>query len=627
MSYFQEEGRGQYVGPNQKSFRLTYNKNSGGGQIFFSGKFADENGRFHSPSELDGYKVMFRIEVGKGETTSAVTLDDSSGIYEVKPRATNSKDMKLGVQGKTNPSRLLAAFLMLPATCTVRNPKNIGDSILSRENYWIQSLELEVPEYASQTHTGPLHLICKEFIFSGGIEKNGDIKNQRNFRLNIDKRIEDIIGLSERAKLPDPFKKIVDKFALIYQGLDTFDFKLAETSIAELMSALSDAQPEYYSGTTDPLSALFALEKMPIVVGNDSVILSNSSAELFSRNRIVFGAPGTGKSHLLEQECDELLCEGGFHERVTFHPEYSHAQFVGTYKPVPVLDNNGVESISYRFVPGPFMRVLVEALRGIKIGSPTPCVLLIEEINRANTAAVFGDVFQLLDRATSNESQYSITPSKDVRDYLIGELGGEPEHFNELRIPHNMYLWATMNSADQGVFPLDTAFKRRWEFKYIGINENDAELHGKTTQVGTGIDQQTIEWNVLRRSINDFLADRGINEDKQMGPYFLERKVVVPSSGETIDSEAFTEAFCNKVLTYLFEDAGRQIRKSLFDGIQGSVMRYSDIVSEFRSRGVQIFNGEINRRLEENDILTTQRTSEEEMLEPNRSTAVERETP
>lgn len=177
------------------------------------------------------------------------------------------------------------------------------------------------------------------------------------------------------------------------------------------------------------------------------------------RNRIVFGAPGTGKSFRLKSDCEDLMEKtSGTYERVTFHPDYSYSQFVGTYKPVMGEDGN---SIRYDFVPGPFMRVYVDAIKSGRTGSPKAHLLLIEEINRAKVAAVFGDVFQLLDRDGDGVSEYEIQASEDIRRYLAKELGGLPDNYNKIKLPNNMFIWATMNSADQGVFPMDTAFKRR----------------------------------------------------------------------------------------------------------------------------------------------------------------------
>lgn len=194
----------------------------------------------------------------------------------------------------------------------------------------------------------------------------------------------------------------------------------------------------------------------------------------YERNRIVFGAPGTGKSFRLKNDCEELMEKtSGTYERVTFHPDYSYSQFVGTYKPVMGEDNN---SIRYDFVAGPFMRVYVDAIKSGRTGSPKAHLLLIEEINRAKVAAVFGDVFQLLDRDSDGVSEYEIQASEDIRRYLAKELGGLPDNYNKIKLPNNMFIWATMNSADQGVFPMDTAFKRRWNFEYLGINESEKIL-------------------------------------------------------------------------------------------------------------------------------------------------------
>ena len=356
----------------------------------------------------------------------------------------------------------------------------------------------------------------------------------------------------------------------------------------------------------------------------------------FPHNRIIFGAPGTGKSYMLNCDKDTLLFNGGDFERVTFHPDYSYANFVGTYKPVmvegqsdmlvdpkakevlsvlnddsktvqekydflydsfkdkdlthlPVLlglysdepfktrkkdgtytaDDNSAErnyghsirkyvnlitgkeksgDIAYKYIPGPFMRVYVNALKRARTENPQPYLLIIEEINRANVAAVFGDIFQLLDRDDNGVSEYPIQASEDIKKYLAQELGGEPDDYAKLRLPNNMFIWATMNSADQGVFPMDTAFKRRWDFTYLGIDDNDVDICGKFVQVGEN-KKQRIEWNSLRKAINEFLANEKINEDKQLGPYFMSRSIVVPADGGTeIDSEKFCNAFKNKVL-------------------------------------------------------------------------------
>lgn len=318
---------------------------------------------------------------------------------------------------------------------------------------------------------------------------------------------------------------------------------------------------------------------------------NKDTGKVYPRNRIVFGAPGTGKSYKLDSEQFDLTAEGGECERVTFHPDYSYAHFVGTYKPVPAKDG-----ISYEYVPGPFIRTYVKAVEngrtGIK-GDVRPYLLLIEEINRANVAAVFGEVFQLLDRDSRNASQYPVKPSEDIKSYLAKKLGGKPDNYTKLKIPDNMYIWATMNNADQGVYPVDTAFKRRWDFEYIGINENDNEIENAFLVCKKAEPAYRVKWNELRKAINDTLSSREykINEDKLMGPFFVSKKVLN-------NPDDFYDVFKSKVIMYLFEDAARQKRNILFDGCyEDTRLKYSAICDEFDVIGIDIFCREIREKV------------------------------
>ena len=294
---------------------------------------------------------------------------------------------------------------------------------------------------------------------------------------------------------------------------------------------------------------------------------NQNERENLMRNKIVFGAPGTGKSYQLNEEAKKSFAEVNS-ERVTFYATYSYAQFVGTYKPV-MKDVEGREKISYEFVPGPFLRMLVNALKNPN----EKFLLIIEEINRANAAAVFGDVFQLLDRGVDGVSEYSIAASEDVKKYLENVLteGGKQAlvklsgSVDKLKIPANLYLWATMNSADQGVFPLDTAFKRRWSFEYIGIDDGEP----KAPDLKIQIKNQTYDWKLLRKFLNRLLILNGVNEDKLMGPFFLKN----------------TSEFNSKVLMYLWEDAARMCRRAVF----GEIKTYSDLCDEWEKKGVDIF--------------------------------------
>lgn len=305
----------------------------------------------------------------------------------------------------------------------------------------------------------------------------------------------------------------------------------------------------------------------------------------YYHNRILFGAPGTGKSYTLNMERIDLLKDGGGFERVTFHPDYSYAHFVGTYK--PVSNENG--EISYEYVPGPFMRTYVAALKSAKTDNPKPYLLIIEEINRANVAGVFGDVFQLLDRNSENISEYPIQTSEDMRKYLVKELGGDSALYTEIKIPDNMFIWATMNSADQGVYPMDTAFKRRWNFTYLGINDNEEGILEREVSLGRGEYARTVKWNELRKAINiELLEECKVNEDKLLGPYFAAKNCLE-------NNEKFVEVFKNKIIMYLFDDAAKHKRSTIFSGCDTNNI-YSEICKEFDEKGIYIFSERVQEK-------------------------------
>lgn len=312
----------------------------------------------------------------------------------------------------------------------------------------------------------------------------------------------------------------------------------------------------------------------------------------FPRNRIAFGAPGTGKSFILNSQKDELIANGGDYERVTFHPNYSYANFVGTYKPVSKKDKTGNEIIVYEYVPGPFMRILVKALENSrnKKENVKPYLLLIEEINRASVASVFGEVFQLLDRNSKNASEYSIHTSEDIKKYLMDTIHVSENEIKELRMPDNMFIWATMNSADQGVFPMDTAFKRRWEFEYIGIDDEAEKVKDYIVPIGDAEHRKYVKWNDFRTKINDILSsdDCKVNEDKLLGPFFISKSVLEHAVQDLGSENRFVKAFESKVIMYLFEDVMKMRPANIFKGHKGKMI-FSEICNSFEEKGEEVF--------------------------------------
>lgn len=319
--------------------------------------------------------------------------------------------------------------------------------------------------------------------------------------------------------------------------------------------------------------------------------------------QIYYGAPGTGKSKTIKD-----LTFGESVIRTTFHPDSDYASFVGTYKPITeevdlrdcygkkVIDDDTKEvvkeeRIAYKFIPQAFLEAYVKAWK--KLGSKksgksdksynrihpalldTPEIftknkaskkqfLIIEEINRGNCAQIFGDLFQLLDRNEYGFSDYPIVADKDMQKYLekefagweitnkeeINQLYGEANMVNlimkgeRLVLPSNLYIWATMNTSDQSLFPIDSAFKRRWDWKYVPIREGrDKETNAKLNwYINTG-DKQYNWWSFISK-VNKLIGSLTNSEDKKLGYFFCKAK----------DGEIDADLFVSKVIFYLWND-------------------------------------------------------------------------
>nr|WP_314502878.1 AAA family ATPase [uncultured Lachnoanaerobaculum sp.] len=333
-------------------------------------------------------------------------------------------------------------------------------------------------------------------------------------------------------------------------------------------------------------------------------LIRNNSKVDKPHQRIFFGAPGTGKSYELNEEAKEYF--GNNYERVTFHPNYMYGNFVGAFKPFPKVlqnsdgsikkdeDGNIQEKITYEYIPGVLMKQLVKALKN----ENENYLLLIEEINRANVAAVFGDIFQLLDRAGNGQSEYVIAASKELQEFLKKEFDGCElsenvkqnlgDSYSRLYLPSNLYIWATMNSADQGVMPMDTAFRRRWEFRYLGIDEAADSNKEKFNTYKFKINaEEIVNWDEFRRELNRKLSNLNIPEDKLIGPYFISKSVL-----EGADLDKLTETIKNKVLMYLYEDAAKAYKPLLF--AEGKYSTYSTVCKYFDENALNLFKGNID---------------------------------
>ena len=264
-----------------------------------------------------------------------------------------------------------------------------------------------------------------------------------------------------------------------------------------------------------------------------------------AENVLLYGVPGAGKSHEIKTK---YCSDEKYMERVVFHPDYMYSDFVGQILPRVEKDEAGNEKLKYVFTPGPFTKMLKKA----ENDPGNYYYLVIEELNRGNAPAIFGEIFQLLDRKDEDEF-----PEEEVgeSEYGISNYDVAKEVYKDeahpVRIPSNMYILATMNTADQNVFTMDTAFQRRWNMRQIENNFDNSE-HSKDIIEGT-----KISWGAFATVINDMVidmkADMASSEDKRLGTYFAKKK------------ELQVNRFPEKVLKYLWDDAFKMEKTEVFN--------------------------------------------------------------
>lgn len=375
------------------------------------------------------------------------------------------------------------------------------------------------------------------------------------------------------------FKRINETIAKI-KGVDSFDiYSCVHTKeLQDIIDSLNNNEEFKQYEKTGSYQYSNALKTyMRFLCAKE--IFSNEAKKVklpsnLTLQQIYYGAPGTGKSKTIKD-----LTFGESVIRTTFHPDSDYASFVGTYKPITeevdlrdcygkkVFDDDTKEvvteeRIAYKFIPQAFLEAYVEAWK--KLGSSKKQFLIIEEINRGNCAQIFGDLFQLLDRNEYGFSDYPIVADKDMQKYLekefegweitnkdeINQLYGEANMVNlimkgeRLVLPSNLYIWATMNTSDQSLFPIDSAFKRRWDWKYVPIREGrDKETNAHLNwYINTG-DKQYKWWSFISK-VNELIGSLTKSEDKKLGYFFCKAK----------DGEIDADLFVSKVIFYLWND-------------------------------------------------------------------------
>lgn len=406
-------------------------------------------------------------------------------------------------------------------------------------------------EYLVEISSDVYGVICKQMLDSiqGIMEVNiSEEEHQNNLKQRFEQYILHVLKLKSTRQVGD-LEKLSDRLVAngvlergVYQ-IDNIDdytntlekireseeyitYKSERKEKSQNSGLACDQGMSNYSKFLEYLAA--KEETVPRIKGAENVLL--------------YGVPGVGKSHEIQTKyCDDPERM----ERVVFHPDYTYSDFVGQI--LPKVEN---DKLKYEFTAGPFTTLLAKAWNN----PGKEYYLVIEEINRGNAPAIFGEIFQLLDRKTEDshrydpseygESEYPITNS-DIATAVFGD----PEE--KIRIPSNMWILATMNTADQNVFTLDTAFQRRWKLHHM---KNDVMSAGHSK---TKIEGSEIEWGTFASVINEMVTDYSLemmsSEDKRLGAYFVKK------------NELSEEEFPEKVLKYLWDDAFKMKKDAVFD--------------------------------------------------------------
>lgn len=321
-------------------------------------------------------------------------------------------------------------------------------------------------------------------------------------------------------------------------------------------------------------------QEIPVdIIDDNEDNIPTSGAE----NILLYGVPGCGKSYTIKTE----YCNNDdYMERAVFHPDYTYSDFVGQI--LPKVDGGHIE---YRFEPGPFTRILKKAVESPK----ESFYLVVEEINRGNAPAIFGDIFQLLDRNENGCSEYGVS-NENIAGYVYGNVT------TKVKIPGNLFVLATMNTSDQNVFTLDTAFKRRWTMRMIENNIDTCEYANHQ------ICAWGITWGTFAKAINQKIIELGennlSNEDNRLGAYFVRE-------ADLNDAERFGE----KVLMYLWNDAFKFDHEKVF---KAEYRTLDELISGFIRVGFAVFNDDIsfeNMAEETDNIVESDNPTAEQYLE------------
>ena len=476
----------------------------------------------------------------------------------------DNKDIWDVYVGKTQDSESEDPVLLL------HNQPNLADLLLQERVNLLS--ESRVPSTLPSEHKS------KQVIYYGcpGSGKSHEVRNKTNTFND-----EGFAGLSSIERQQAYQKYLDDKHGhkKTYKGGGTNIYALTHPKLMGYISSCTEYEINslFEISNEGDFNAIMEALKGCEAYQNDSI--TKGSGCHWETGLKSYGEFLKDQNHNTERRKDAVF-------RTTFHPDTDYAAFVGCYKPGM---NDGV--IEYSFTPQVFTNAYIAAWENTK----KSVYLVIEEINRGNCAQIFGDLFQLLDRK-SGVSEYPVKADKDLADYLRRTLGEDHEGIknSELKLPSNLIIWATMNTSDQSLFPMDSAFKRRWDWEYVPIEYGQKKSNKKINDSYNFIIKiggNKYKWIKFLRKVNDKIYDTTLSEDKQMGNYFIK--------GDVDELQ-----FVNKVMFYLWNEVCKEEYKTQRNFFRKGKAKDNEECQEFKF--VDLFTAEEGKNIEQTrvDILT-----------------------
>ena len=492
------------------------------------------------PFEVDMDTVSNFLENVFNLSQTKKRYESGRSLYVV---FSNKWDHYFNYQGKYSPN-------LFDIIVWAYRRKAFIDDITKEKLFQLFSDEFNIP---IGEISGCFNIEPKEILFDDTLYSESDLKAKLNqIGVNV---LSNNIDAKKASVVASPGEISRGPFVqTLYAGLDITDYVLI-------------LQSDYYS-----------------LYGKKKDISYNDNEENKILQQIFYGAPGTGKSHRIKEQLRALNVPKENIFRTTFHPDSDFSTFVGAYKPTMKRqyrydgkvkakyyeddDLAGAKKdeviidkvIQYDFVPQTFIKAYVRAYQ-----TNENVYLIIEEINRGNCAQIFGDLFQLLDRDENGVSEYTIKADADIRAYLEDVLGCDSEGIKdgELCLPSNLYIYATMNTSDQSLFPIDSAFKRRWDWEYEPIKYKNADWVIE-------INGNQFSWTSFQKEVNNRIFESTNSEDKMLGDFFV----------KPYDGIITEKLLLNKVLFYLWNDVCKDGDGDIFKTEDNKDVKFSDLYGE-----------------------------------------------